>query len=488
MTDPVVAQPSAPPPGTGTWLPRWGQQTSFFQRNQPAFWLFAVLLAVTALTVLTEQMTYLEVFPAGWVFSIALLVLYVVPVAIAIYVLDLFEREPISLVVAAFLWGGVVAIGLAGPTNGAWFEIIGKIAGLEVAREWGAALVAPPVEEAFKFLGVVVIYLLARTEIDDLFDGFIYGAMVGLGFAAVENIQYFVQAIAATGGGDQIGPVFEMFLLRVVIVGAYMHVLWTGISGLGLAYYVTQRDQPHSRRLLVAVGLFLLAVVAHFLWNSPLLSNLVSQGLPGQIAFGLIKGSPFFIFLALLVVLAQRREHRWFSRAVEGELGTEVISPDEMAQLGGLRSRRRARKAAGQKKGPLGERLAGRLQREQINLAMIRTRVPSADHPDLDAQRELIRRTRAELAALPDLGARPAAYQQAPAAPAAAGWRATHFVPPTGMAAWDLPDPTRQPSVMLSPGVQLQVVEQRGAWARVLASNGWQAWVDGRLLGVMQQA
>jgi protease PrsW len=487
---PGPLQPPGPPP-PGSFQPvapaaRWGEQVSLFQLRQAAFWLFVILLAITALSVLSEQLTYFEVFPQGWVFSTLLLALYVVPVAVAIYLLDLFEREPVSLLVAAFLWGGVISIGLAAPTNTAWIEILAKIGGVELAQAWGAALVAPPVEETVKFLGVVVIYLIARNEIDDLIDGFIYGALVGLGFAAVENVQYFVQAIAASGGADQLGPVFEMFLLRVVIVGAYMHVLWTGISGLGLAYYVTQRNQPHGKRLLVMIGLFALAIAAHVVWNSPLLGELVVAGTGGQVLFGLIKGSPFFIFLAVLVVLAQRREHRWFQMATAAHVGDDVLTEEEIAELGGLRSRWRSRRSVGQRKGPAGARLMGRLQREQINLAMVRARVQADDHPDVIAQCGVIRGIRAELQALPDI-ARPMAAQ-APAALAVApllaapGFAPSHAVPAAGMLTWDAPDASRPPIVTLPPGVQLQVVEAAGAWARVVASNGWSGWVDGRLL------
>ncbi|MEX2546358.1 MAG: PrsW family glutamic-type intramembrane protease, partial [Chloroflexota bacterium] len=295
---PAMATASGPTLVTpAPYLPRWGVQMGIFQKRQAAFWMFAILLALTTLTVIGEQLLYLQYFPQGWIFSIVLLALYVVPVLFAIYILDLFEREPLSLVLAAFLWGGVIAIGLALTINTALLEALAKLFGANFAQTWGVALVAPPVEETLKYLGVVTIFLIARSEIDDLFDGFVYGAIIGLGFAAVENVQYFIQAAAGSqGGGDQIGPVLQMFMLRAILVGVYMHVLWTGISGLGFAYYVTQRDQPKQKRLMYAVGLFVLAIVAHFVWNSPLLTELLS-GIGGIFAFGLIKGLPFLIFL-----------------------------------------------------------------------------------------------------------------------------------------------------------------------------------------------
>ncbi len=477
------------------YLPRWGVQTGFFQRRQPAFWLFIVLLIFTALTILTEQFTYLRVFPSGWIFSIVLLAIYVLPVLFAIYILDLFEREPLTLIIAAFVWGGIVATGLAISINTNLLEALAKLLGPNFAQTWGVAIVAPPVEETLKYLGVVMIFLIARAEIDDLFDGFVYGAVVGLGFAAVENVQYFIQAVAGAGGGDQIGPVIQMFVIRALLIGVYMHVLWTAISGLGFAYYVTQRDQPRQKRLMVAVGLFLLAIFAHFLWNSPLLTELLS-GFGGIVVFGLIKGLPFLVFLILMVALAQRRERRWFQAFTAHDIGTDVLTQAELAELGGLRSRWSARRRIAQRKGPQAGKLAGQLQRDQINLAMIRSRSAGDDDPAVVAQRERIRGIRGQLDAMPDVARPVAAPYAAPAAGAytgvaatavappgaPAGWTPTHAVPAAGMAAWAAADPTQPPVAQLSPGVQLVIAEQQGAWARVVGSNSWTGWVDGRLL------
>ncbi|MBI4261080.1 MAG: SH3 domain-containing protein [Actinobacteria bacterium] len=61
-------------------------------------------------------------------------------------------------------------------------------------------------------------------------------------------------------------------------------------------------------------------------------------------------------------------------------------------------------------------------------------------------------------------------------------WLPTHFVPNAGMPAWATPDPGSPVVANLDPGLPVQVVEEAGAWARVIASNGWTGWVDGRLL------
>ena len=73
--------------------------------------------------------------------------------------------------------------------------------------------------------------------------------------------------------------------------------------------------------------------------------------------------------------------------------------------------------------------------------------------------------------------------QGAPEQPAQpSGWTPTHVVPAGGMVAWQAPHPSAPQSARLQPGLPVQVVERLGAWARVVASNGWWGWVDGRML------
>ncbi|MHA6763907.1 hypothetical protein [Streptacidiphilus sp. PAMC 29251] len=60
-------------------------------------------------------------------------------------------------------------------------------------------------------------------------------------------------------------------------------------------------------------------------------------------------------------------------------------------------------------------------------------------------------------------------------------FRPTHVVPAEGLATWAGPEPS-EPSAPLDPLLPVQLTDSRGDWARVLCSNGWSAWVDGRML------
>jgi protease PrsW len=405
--------------------PRWGVQASLIQPHQPAFWLYLALLAIGGYLFLTEQSAFSQL-PTALATSWVLILIYAIPVFVIVYRLDLFEREPKLMLAGALLWGGVIATSLAGYANEAWLDILGKVAPLNVSSDWGAAIVGPGVEETLKLMGVVTLFLIARDEFDGPLDGFVYGALVGLGFTVVEDVSYFMNATAAFGGGvDGSGPVIDTFLIRVVAGGMYSHVLFTGITGLGFAYFATRRREAFSRRVLGFGACIVAGVAAHAVWNSPWMQTILqtSAGKPSTlqwIEYGAVKGLPFLVLLAVLVVVATRSEEAAFRAIVAGEPDPVVITEPEIQSLGSLLSRRSARTAAARLRGPQGALATGRLQAAQIEYSMIRSRVGSVNDPALDAQRLKIRGLRAQLAALPftpAATANPAVYA-GPAGPA----------------------------------------------------------------------
>jgi RsiW-degrading membrane proteinase PrsW (M82 family) len=386
----------------------WGRRTSLFQWRQPAFWLFAAIVAVTAVLAWGQQRIFQEISPSGWLLSWLLLLVYALPLFMVIYLLDLYEREPVSLVLGSLVWGAVAATTLSAIANEGWGLVVAELGGPAFAAGWTAALTAPFVEETLKAAGIVLVYLIARVEMDDETDGFVYGAMCGLGFAIVEDVFYFVAIFGGTPGGVLAG-----FYVRVVSSGLYGHVLYTGLTGMGIAYFVSRRDEvSFARRLLVTAGLFGAAVFAHFLWNSPLINFF-----PGSVrTFGdwvripfaaAIKGVPLLIFVVVLVRLAHRRERLWLELALREEADTPALTRAELRILLDRAARRRARKEMRDRAGESAQRLLRRLQREQINLAMVRTRAHGLETPELARQRELCKSLRDALGAIP--GASPAA-------------------------------------------------------------------------------
>lgn len=78
----------------------------------------------------------------------------------------------------------------------------------------------------------------------------------------------------------------------------------------------------------------------------------------------------------------------------------------------------------------------------------------------------------------------PLSGQPAQPATASSAFAPTHTVPSQGMQAWAAPDPNGAVVATLGGHLPIQVTEVRGAWARIVCSNGWTGWVDGRIIGV----
>jgi RsiW-degrading membrane proteinase PrsW (M82 family) len=377
-------------------------QARFFQPRIPAFWLYVAVVALTGVVAIGQQNLFREMSPVGWALSWGLVILYAAPVAVLVYLLDLYEREPIPLLIAAFVWGAVAATTLASIGNAGWGIVVARLAGPEFASRWTAALTAPFVEEILKGVGVVLIVLIVRDEVDDVMDGFVYGALCGLGFTVVEDVFYFI----AVFGGDVEG-VLRGFFVRVIASGLYSHVLYTGLVGMAIAIVTTRRDDRPLRGRLRFAGLLAgAAVFGHFLWDSPILEFFPAQPWEGvdwlliPVATA-VKGLPLLLFVVLAIRLAHARERRWLHETLASELDKDAVTPQELAILESRRLRIRARRELRRRAGERAAKLLKRLQREQVNLAMIRSRVASEDDPALLQQRALCRSLRDALEAIP---------------------------------------------------------------------------------------
>jgi protease PrsW len=380
----------------------------FVQPTVPAFWLFVLTVALTGIIAVGEQNLFRELSPGGWALSWALVALYAAPVATLIYLLDLFEREPIPLLVAAFVWGAVAATTLSAIGNAGWAVVVLRLGGAGFATTWSAALTAPFVEETLKGVGVVLLALIARDEFDDRIDGFVYGALCGLGFAVVEDVFYFMAVF-----GGEVEGVLQGFFVRVLASGLYSHVLYTGLVGMAVGIVAGRRDpRPTGRRLRDAAPLVAAAVVGHFLWNSPILDLFPAHPWTG-VEWALIpvatavKGLPLLLFVVVAVSLAHAGQRRWVAEALAPEVDGSAVTAEELAVLRTPRARRRARAEMRRRAGDRAGRLLGRLQREQVNLAMVCSRVQDDGDPALARQRAICRSIRSALAAIP--GALPAA-------------------------------------------------------------------------------
>src|SRR6476646_7736841 len=125
--------------------------------------------------------------------------------ALFIWWLDRYEKEPLPLLLVAFLWGAVPAVIIAIVLEVVIGFPVDQLISSDTGRELtSASVIAPVVEELVKALILVVLFLAFRREFDNVLDGIVYGAMVGLGFAMVENVLYLTSAASDGGIGNMI--------------------------------------------------------------------------------------------------------------------------------------------------------------------------------------------------------------------------------------------------------------------------------------------
>jgi protease PrsW len=269
-------------------------------------------------------------------FIIALpLALLPVPLLVAaVLFVDRLEPEPRGTLALAFGWGAGVAALFALLINTAGLEFVTQPAlGAGTGEYVSATFGAPLVEETLKGLILVGLLWRRREELDGPTDGIIYAAMVGLGFAMMENVGYYINALVTpVQGGTAL--LEYTFVLRGV-VSPLLHPMFTSMTGLGVAYAASHRRAGWA----VPVG-WLAAMLLHGIWNG--LSVFGAGGLAA--GYGIMA----CVFAALIAVLVADRhrlvsEIREFLPAYEP---TGVVTSNDVPMLASLPARRRARNAA----------------------------------------------------------------------------------------------------------------------------------------------
>ncbi|HEV2452581.1 MAG TPA: PrsW family intramembrane metalloprotease [Streptosporangiaceae bacterium] len=269
-------------------------------------------------------------------FFIALpLALLPVPLFVAlVLLLDRLEPEPRAHLIFAFLWGAGVAALFAALINTAGMVFITQPAlGTSNGDYISATLGAPVVEETLKGAFLAGMVWRRRGEFDGPTDGIIYAAMVGLGFAMMENVGYYIEALVrpAVGGAH----LLEFTFVLRGILSPFAHPIFTSMTGLGAAYAASHR------RAWWALPLgWLGAMILHGTWN-----GLSKFGFAGVgIAYGVL----FCVFIALIVILVtdQRRLVALIRRVLPGYAGTGLITGWDVQMLSTLAGRRYAKEWA----------------------------------------------------------------------------------------------------------------------------------------------
>jgi len=258
-----------------------------------------------------------------WGVSILAALLPTVVYVLILWWLDHYEKEPRGLLLVAFLWGALPAAVLSIMAE---YSLSQPLAALgESAAGWVSSTVtAPIVEELAKGLAVLLLFILAHNEFDDVLDGIVYGATIGFGFAMTENVIYFVRSFQ-TGG---VGMLTMVVILRAFVFGMN-HALFASVFGAALGYARTLKRG--ARRWTFPVLGLLGGMALHSVHN-------LFAGLASQVCFSVLLSlaSDWGGVLVILVVmwLAWRQEQRWIVVHLRSEVDNGLLTMDEYHVLG----------------------------------------------------------------------------------------------------------------------------------------------------------
>lgn len=340
---------------------------------------------------------------------VAILIIPLVP-AVGIFLLvnfmDRFEREPWFLRLAAFLWGAIIAIPAA-------FFIETKVDGmLNHMPALGTSVVlhtalqglnAGVTEETIKGLGLLLLFIILRDEFDNVTDGIVYGALIGAGFAMVENFNYF----AANSKNSLV-----FLIVGRVILGWLGHSTFIACFGAALGY--VRYTRVRWKQIVIPLIGYLIAVGLHSFFDfvdfQASASILTSGGNPAVVNYALaaIVGNyvpPFLAQIGLLYILIKSLAHEAavIREFLAVEVSKGVVTVGEYALLQNSFLRTKAERGVLKKSGYRQWLRVKALYQTEIGLAFRKWHVSMGDRPKLgyrqpeDAYRQRIGRLRDEI-------------------------------------------------------------------------------------------
>ncbi len=378
-------------------------------------WLIAgvgvTILAVSAtITIVLNSLIGFSALAHDGVTSVlAALTIPLVPavgIGLLVNFMDRYEREPWFLRLAAFLWGAVIAIPPAffieRKVDGALQVFLGPYTN-DVVRTMLQGLNAGVTEETVKGLGLLLLFIILRDQFDNVTDGIVYGALIGAGFAMVENFGYF-----AIGSRQ-----FLVFLIvGRVILGWLGHSTFTVCFGAALGY--VRHTRVRWRQIVIPLAGYLVAVGLHSFFDfvdfqasaavlaAPGNSNVAWCSLIAIIGDYI---PPFLAQMVLLSILIKSLAHEAavIREFLAAEVSNGVVSVEEYALLQNSFQRTKQERRVLRESGIRQWRRIKALYQTEIGLAFRKWHVSMGDKPKLgyrqpeDAYRQRIKRWRNEI-------------------------------------------------------------------------------------------
>ncbi len=331
------------------------------RRFSPLTWVAMVVLGLGGLVI--AVLLFLVGGAAGSVIT-TLLAAVSFPLLIAVcFWLDRYEPEPGRYRLAALGWGAVVAVALSFVAEQLFFAIPGTDEFVDTA------ILAPLIEESAKGLFLVAAVVLRRTEVHGLLDGIIYAALVGIGFAFVEDIIYYLSSLNS-GGPAGLGVTF---ILRGVM-SPFAHPLFTSATGIGIGIAVSTR-KPALRVLAPILG-FVVAVGLHGLWNG---STFWGTGAYFRTYAAIML--PLLVVVVAVAIWARHREGTMLTGALQQVVPMGWIQPGEIRWVARLSDRMSSRGYARIHGGPTAKRALEAYQQTMTEVGFLHARAVAGTAP-----------------------------------------------------------------------------------------------------------
>ena len=371
---------------------------------------FTILMVSAIITIVLNSVIGLASLTQNGPSSIlAALTIPVIPalgINLLVNFIDRFEREPWFLRLAAFLWGAIIAIPptLFIETNVQTLiqNALGRDSNI-VLRSALLGLNAGVTEETVKGLGLLLLFFVLRDEFDNVTDGIVYGALIGAGFAMVENFSYFAQ-----NSKD-----FLLFLIvGRIVLGWLSHSTFTVCFGAALGY--VRHTNVRWRHIAIPLLGYLVAVALHSVFDFvDIYANatvIASPNNPTVAHYSLIAVigdyiPPFIAQIVLLYFLIKALAHEVavIREFLASEVSNGVVRVDEYALLQNSFERTRQERRVLLRCGIKQWMRVKELYQTEIGLAFRKWHVSMGDKPKLgyrqpeDAYRHRIKRLRYEV-------------------------------------------------------------------------------------------
>ena len=271
---------------------------------------------------------FLIVGGASFIVAAILSLITLVPMMAGVLALDRLDPEPMFMLVMAFLWGAGTSTIISLILEALGFAALQPGLG-DYSDAAGAVILAPVIEETMKGLILFGIFWFRRREIDGITDGIVYAATTALGFAAAENIVYYISS--ASDGAPALAAVF---IVRGVL-SPFCHPVFTSMTGVALALAV--RRKSVAARIFLPLGGLLLAMCLHAFWNGSALFGLVGLGVAFLVVVGVL------ISLLAAVFSERKRTVAKIQACAAQYVPTGLVTYADLLMLSSLDSRKQAR-------------------------------------------------------------------------------------------------------------------------------------------------